>query len=236
MGTHHKGTGALVEPADVEDLTSQWFASGINVPRSILQHRVLAKDLGNLARLELEEDSSVFLAVQHALRPPGSDRPYGGPVADATGLIRGLGQGVTRGSHFRTPSPQELLSLVELRLAHTISESEYLLSLESDWDDAGSPGYAEQTWHRAVCMLVKIAEQLRDIDVSPFRSAAILPGPDGDIDLEVRSRRRRLLLSVPVDSEEPIQFFGHDEARTFTLKGMLNEKLPNRWLAEWLSE
>ena len=102
----------------------------------------------------------------------------------------------TRAEPVRSPS-HDSQALRELGLLDEVTASRSLLDLQDDWDDRGSPGYAEATWTRAVDFLVTLARRLTTERATALISAEVLPGAAGSIDLELRTEHRRLLVSVP---------------------------------------
>jgi hypothetical protein len=121
------------------------------------------------------------------------------------------------------------------RLAAEIEASRALLSLEDDWDEAGSPGYAEETWRRAIGLLIWISRRLWDDHGSDVEGVDVLPGSRGNVDFEIRVPNRRLLISVPADPAAPIRFFGQDTVGAGTTKGNLDlNETPTR-LVGWLA-
>jgi hypothetical protein len=131
---------------------------------------------------------------------------------------------------------QELALLTELGLADEVLASRSLLDLDDDWDDRGSPGYAASTWLRAVDLLIRVAEGLRSHHATRLATADVLPGSSGHVGLELRTDRKRLLLSVPPVPDVSVRYYGHDTAKTTTTKGTLDLTLPIGWLLAWLAE
>ena len=132
--------------------------------------------------------------------------------------------------------PHDLNLLAELGLAKGVLASRSLLDLEDDWDDRGSPGYAESTWLRAVDLLMRWADDLRSRYATHLSTADVVPGSAGHIGLELRTDRKRLLLSVPPVPDVSVRYYGHDATKTTTTKGTLDLTLPNDWLLAWLAE
>ena len=121
-------------------------------------------------------------------------------------------------------------------LAVEIERSRSMLDLPDDWDEAGSPGYAEATWERAVGFLVRNASWLwRDYGV-PIQAPRIRKGPDGSIDLDWRTPGHELLVNVPADPNESATYYGDDGAGRHQVKGSLDTSAPNQWLLMWLTE
>ena len=121
------------------------------------------------------------------------------------------------------------------RLAAEIEASRALLTLADDWDEAGSPGYAEETWRRAVRFLVWIATRLWEDHGRAIDEVDVLPGSRGNVDFEVRLPDRRLLVSVPADPAAPARFFGQGTTETDKTKGVLDPDDPSTRLLGWLA-
>ena len=93
-------------------------------------------------------------------------------------------------------------------LSSAIQESRSLLDLPDDWDDEGSPGYAEATWMRAVDFLLHNAERLWQDQGVTVSAPEILPGPNGSIDLHWRVNNHELLLNIPANLDELADYYG----------------------------
>lgn len=110
-----------------------------------------------------------------------------------------------------------------------------MLDLPDDWDDEGSPGYAEATWMRAVDFLLHNAERLWQDQGVTVGAPAILPGPNGSIDLHWRVSSHELLLNIPADPDELADYYG-DTVDGNAISGKLNTSAKNQWLLMWLAE
>lgn len=121
-------------------------------------------------------------------------------------------------------------------LAEGISQSRGMLDWLPDWDEAGSPRYAEDTWNRALTFLTEHATQLWDAYGVRTDSAELLPGSHGSIDLDWRVAGHELLVNFPADPREPIRYYGDDGHGRETIKGAFNPALSHRWLLAWLAE
>lgn len=117
-----------------------------------------------------------------------------------------------------------------------MSDSRALLDLPHDWDDAGSPGYHEETWDRAAVFLLRSVVALWEEYGIVTDTATILPGPHGSIDLDWRARGRELLINVPIDPSASATYYGDNGSGRHRVKGTLDLGLPNRWLLLWLAE
>jgi len=127
-----------------------------------------------------------------------------------------------------SPPNREALSLA-------IQESHSLLDLPNDWDGEGSPGYAESTWTRAVDFLLQNAERLWQDQGVEVSAPAILPGPDGSIDLHWNTKNHELLLNIPADPGGLAEYYG-DTVDGNAVSGKLTIAARNQWLLMWLAE
>jgi hypothetical protein len=186
------------------------MAKTIQVPAdSELGH--LIRDLAAAhASVDVEVDDAVYTLSPRSAESGPDERP------------------TTAGS-LQLPAP-----LHDLEAAITSSRS--LLDLADDWDDAGSPGYGEATWQRAVAFLVSGVSRLWDDHGVRTERADVLPGPRGSIDLDWRVRDHELLVNVPSDPSQPTAYYGDDGAGGKKIKGTLDPTAPNRWLLAWLAE
>jgi len=121
------------------------------------------------------------------------------------------------------------------RIEMAIRGSRSILDLASDWDDAGASTCSESTWKRATTFLrdhANWAYRHQGVIIPP---PAILPGPDGSIDLHWRTTTYELLVNVPGTTGRPASFYG-DDYRSLSIKGTINPELPNRGLIAWLTD
>lgn len=113
---------------------------------------------------------------------------------------------------------------------------ERLLSLPDDWDEMGSPGYLEETWKRAHDFLSLYANKLWRERCLNLRLPAILPGPDGGIDLHWNDDHFEMLVHIPADPNTPAAFYADDKKGTKQAKGTIapESKDADEGLLEWL--
>lgn len=105
-----------------------------------------------------------------------------------------------------TQLPNQLNNIIK-----AIKKSEYISTLQDDWDDEGSKGFLKSTWLRAANFLAYYAyhlftEKERKIIATP----SIYEGTNGCIDMIWESENYRLLVRVPEAIEKPIAFYGDD--------------------------
>ena len=119
-----------------------------------------------------------------------------------------------------------------LDLETAIGHSRSILDLRDDWDEAGAPGYQSGTWERAIGLLRSHARAAlllaRTIPVP-----RILAGPNGSIDLHWRSADSEILLNVPADERQPIDFYGDDRSGG-VVRGALPSATSKATLLPWL--
>lgn len=123
--------------------------------------------------------------------------------------------------------------LADLEVA--IQRSQKMLDLPDNWDDDGGSRISRATWERATTFLRDNAIQLRDERHTHVAVPIISPVGDGSIDIHWKDECRQLLINVPADKEEPIEFFGDDRGHT-VVKGTLESSTSTLWLFEWLTK
>lgn len=123
---------------------------------------------------------------------------------------------------------------VSAALNSSIEKSLRLVQLGDNWDSEGSPGYSFATWSRAVAFLIRNAQRLWQVHSVWVNPPAILPGPDGSIDLHWRTPLKEMLVNVPANSNEPIAYYGDDYSSN-SIKGEIDTLAENGWLIlHWL--
>lgn len=96
-------------------------------------------------------------------------------------------------------------------LAHlqaSVESSRWMLDLPDNWDEEGAPSYAVETWEAAIRFLVKNALTVWRIYDFAIPAPQVQNGPDGSIDLFWESATTTLLINIPVNSDDPISFYG----------------------------
>lgn len=116
----------------------------------------------------------------------------------------------------------------------TIEASRYILDIGENWDEEGSPGYAEVTWRRATQFVRDITIQFVTKHKTRIDPPKITPGPEGSIDVRWKADKRTLLVNFPANENEPADFFGSDKEQD-TVKGTLDLTSQNQWLLIWLT-
>ena len=114
-----------------------------------------------------------------------------------------------------------------------VESSRWILDLTDDWDEQGSPKYAESTWQRACDFLVRHARLARQRLGRELPAPAILPGPGASIDLHWKLPSFELLVNVPSDATRPATFYGDDHG-VLCIRGNLNAAGDVPGLIVWL--
>ena len=125
-------------------------------------------------------------------------------------------------------------SNLAVRVEDSINASRNILTLGDNWDEEGSPGYAEATWKRATDFVRNVALLFINEHKRPIEPPKITPGPDGSIDIRWKAAKRTLLINFPAKESEFADFFGSDKGSD-TIKGTLDLSSQNLWLLMWLT-
>ena len=110
---------------------------------------------------------------------------------------------------------------------------------DDNWDEQGSPGYSESTWHRVEKFLIGNALHFLRRHRTCFPPPEISPGPNGSIDLFWRTNKRELLINVPADFQRLPSYYGDDreEGTENAIRGKkMNESADNDWIFLWLTK
>lgn len=122
---------------------------------------------------------------------------------------------------------------VQDQIGEAIESSRWILDLEDDWDEQGSPAYAKSTWQRACGFLIqqaKLARQLLGRELPPPK---IQPGPEASIDIHWKMDQFELLVNISSDPSKPATFYG-DDYGDLCIRGNLNPSEPIPGLTVWL--
>lgn len=121
-------------------------------------------------------------------------------------------------------------------LLAALKESRYLLELDDNWDENGAVGFTEQTWKRTAETLVRLSTGLMH-DCGLFaKSAEILPGSDGGLDIDMRLERKELLISVSADPGKQARFYGDNGHGDDQVKATFDAPAIPEWVLVWLAE
>ena len=115
-------------------------------------------------------------------------------------------------------------------LFKSIEKSKYILELEDDWDDEGSPAYDKTTWIRAIEFIYNYTKKIYDELGILIDSPKISQGPEGSIDILWKKESYRLLINIPQDPKKPASYYGDDYNDEHD-KGAHNTNNITRWLA-----
>ncbi len=123
-------------------------------------------------------------------------------------------------------------------LAHIrdeIEASREILTLREDPEDPSSAAYTEQVWTRAVQFLAKNAKWLWDACGKRMDAPAIVPGPNGSIDIHWDYPSYELLINIPVDAQTMAGFYGDDRG-SVSIKGKFDPRTFNHGFLLWLTK
>lgn len=132
---------------------------------------------------------------------------------------------------YSNPTPERISS----RLAEAIRASRYILDLEDDWDEEGSPRFDEATWRRAIRFVKQVALSFRHSAGFWIEPPRILPGPKGSIDIHWKTTKRELLINIPKDEKEPADYYGSGSSADI-IKGKIETSANNEWILAWLTK
>jgi len=116
------------------------------------------------------------------------------------------------------------------KLYESIEKSKYILDLEDDWDDEGSPAYDKTTWIRAIKFIYNYTKKVYDEYGIKIGAPKISQGPEGSIDILWKKKSYRLLINIPQDPKKPASYYG-DDYNDEHVKGAHNTNNITRWLA-----
>ena len=117
-------------------------------------------------------------------------------------------------------------------LENAIVKSEWLLTLEDDWDDEGAQKYSRETLDRALLFLKNHMQWAREKNGAALAVPRILPGPNGSIDLHWKSPAYEVLLNIP-PAPALASFYG-DDYGNIRIQGTLDPSAFNLGVLSWL--
>ena len=126
------------------------------------------------------------------------------------------------------PAPQ--IGVTDVR-----ESSEYLLALPDGWDGAGARGFTAETVGRATEFLASLSRELADkfnVSIDPPR---ILPSGEGTIDLHWKTASYELLVNIPADRSQDIQYYGDNTQENMPIENSCRGPGPDRRVVAWLS-
>lgn len=121
------------------------------------------------------------------------------------------------------------------QIAAALEQARTLLDLGDNWDGEGSPGYSEATLVRASYFLIASSVGLWERHGKVMPLPQIEPGPGGSIDFHWQVGTREMLLNLPANSDDMLDFYG-DTASGETVKGRAYAATVGPWLLAWLTE
>lgn len=121
------------------------------------------------------------------------------------------------------------------QIAAVIQQARAVLDSGDNWDGEGRVGYSDASLQRANEFLQASSRGLwqRHHRVMPIPE--IEPGPDGSIDFHWQVGEREMLLNMPADPGEMLDFYG-DTTAGESVKGRAYAATVGPWLLAWLTE
>jgi hypothetical protein len=197
----------------------------MNVLENEIPPQVLI-DSDFLSLIQAAKEQQVF-TFPNALTAPQEARAHQRPT------FVGFLQNYPRLQQFEPFIHEHPVTKISVRIAEAVETSRRILDLPDNWDEEGSPAYAEETWKRATQFIVRSAIGYRRTNGVWVGPPKITPGPDGSIDVRWKTSKRSALINFPAFERDPIQFFGSD-GDTETIRGTLDLSSPNQWILMWL--
>jgi len=140
-------------------------------------------------------------------------------------------------AHLRSPgsagSASRAKDVSYQELKAEIEKTKRILELQDDWDGEGSPGYAVETFNRAIAFLNTYAQRLWESDGIPLPVPRIGPGPEASIDLYWKRPRWELLVNISADPSEAASYSAEDDGGHRSRGFVPTEKFDSRF-ATWL--
>ncbi len=122
-----------------------------------------------------------------------------------------------------------------LELCNYISKKETeILGLKDNWDGNNAKKYELETFRRATAFLKSLVEDFWLLFNYKLESPLILPGINGEIDIEWKNDKFQLLISIPEDESELAGLYGSDYEDDEIEHDFLNYGDVNIRLLAWL--
>jgi len=112
-----------------------------------------------------------------------------------------------------------------LKLYNSINKSKYILKLEDNWDDDGSPKYEKDTWIGAIKFLCNYATFINKYNGNIIPTPNIYHGPLGSIDMEWQKDNFYLLINIDKQAQE-VSFYSKTAMQEFEGKFKLKNYNP----------
>src|SRR6266404_6182144 len=123
------------------------------------------------------------------------------------------------------------------QLAHfteAFEASRSLLTLPDDWDGNGGVAFSEDHWRSMIRFIADNVAWLWERRRMTIEAPEIAPGPGQTIDIHWQTNSFEMVVNIPADENQPVQFYG-DDTVGHDLKGKLNLSRDNFWLFLWMA-
>lgn len=115
-----------------------------------------------------------------------------------------------------------------------LEQARAMLDWPDNWDGEGSMAYSEAVWRRASDFLTDATRQLWARHQRTIPVPDIEPGPQGSIDFHWQVDGREMLLNLPAEPAEMVDFYG-DTSAGESVKGRAHTSTVGPWLLAWLT-
>lgn len=115
-------------------------------------------------------------------------------------------------------------------------EFEELARLPADFDGEGSPSYSHGTIAAARALVRELSGTYSQEYTDPFQLPAVMPGPNGSVDLRWRVARFNLLVNVPPPSERAATAYGMDPTAGEDISLRLENEESREHLLRWVHD
>jgi len=130
--------------------------------------------------------------------------------------------------------PRDNLAIELKAITEAIKKSESILNLEENWDGEGAESYTREVWSSATNFLWQLAEwayiHLKLIIPVP----RILPSDEGSIDLHWKTDKYELLVSIPSNTDEAIDYYGDNYKEVSPIRSCQEAEEPYKVIASWI--
>lgn len=120
-------------------------------------------------------------------------------------------------------------------IEEALSDMRAMASWDEGWDGEEGPVYAEATLERASHFLTRCAREVWTRHRRAMPVPDIGPGPQGSIDFLWKVGERELLVNLPAETGDLVDFYG-DTTTGEAVKGRVHASTVGPWLLSWLTQ
>lgn len=116
-----------------------------------------------------------------------------------------------------------------------LREAREMTTWSDNWDGEGNAGYSDATIEHASAFLTRCSREVWQRHGRAMPVPDIGPGPAGSIDFHWKTSERELLLNLPAEQGEMLDFYG-DTSDGEAVKGRVHASTVGPWLLSWLTQ